>query len=144
MDGHRSAGVDGLHHVSIRVRDMDRSIGFYRDVLGCAVRTAFELHDLRFAMLAAGDGRYVELVETRTDPRTATEADVFWHLAFRTRDIERSLEAVRAAGFEILRPVTPLDLFNEAAGKPFPVRVAFFRGPDGEEIELIEDETGQT
>jgi len=28
--------------------------------------------------------------------------------------------------------------------KPRPVRVAFFRGPDGELVELLEDKTGYT
>jgi hypothetical protein len=28
--------------------------------------------------------------------------------------------------------------------KPWPVRVAFFRGPDSESIELLEDKTGYT
>ena len=123
---------------------MDRSLALYRDLLGLEVRTAFELHDNRFAMLEAGNGRYIELVETRADPRSTSETDVFWHLALRSRNLEKSFEVVRAFGCEITRPITPLDLVNSVGDRPFPVRVAFFRGPDGEEIELIEDETGQT
>ena len=119
-------------------------MALYRDALGLPVRTAFDLHGNRFAMLEAGVGRYVELVETGASPRPAAEADVYWHMAFRSRNLERSLDAVRALGYEITRPVTPLDLMNRIGERPFLVRVAFFRGPDGEDIELIEDETGQT
>jgi catechol 2,3-dioxygenase-like lactoylglutathione lyase family enzyme len=38
----------------------------------------------------------------------------------------------------------PLDLINDLTQKPWPVRVAFFRVPDGELIELLEDKTGYT
>ena len=136
--------VDGLHHVSIRVRDIERSLELYRDVLGVPVRAAFDLHGNRFAMLEAGSGRYLELVETGADPRQLADTDVFWHFALRSRDLERSLEAVRASGCEITRPIMPLELVNRIGDRPFPVRVAFFRGPDGEEVELIEGRTGQT
>lgn len=40
----------GLDHVVIRARDMERMIGFYRDVLGCAVERTlddFGLYQLR-------------------------------------------------------------------------------------------------
>lgn len=96
----------------------------YRGILGLPVKAAFDLNGNRFALLEAGSGRYIELVETGRDPRPAAEADVF--------------------GCEITRPITSLELVNRIGGRPFPLRVAFFRGPDGEEIELIEDETGQT
>jgi catechol 2,3-dioxygenase-like lactoylglutathione lyase family enzyme len=144
MAGRHPSAVYGLHHVSIRVRDLDRSLALYRDVLGLEVRAAFDLHGNRFAMLEAGSGRYLELVETGADPRPGADGDVFWHLALRSRHLESSLEAVRKFGCEITRPVTPLELVNRIGDRPFPVRVAFFRGPDGEDVELIEDETGQT
>ena len=144
MAAPRHSVVDGLHHVSIRVRELERSLELYRDVLGLPVRTAFDLHGNRFAMLEAGSGRYIELVETGADPHPTAETDVLWHFALRSQDLEQSLEAVRALGCEITRPITPLDLVNRIGDRPFPVRVAFFRGPDGEEIELIEDRTGQT
>lgn len=144
MPGRHPSAVYGLHHVSIRVRDLDRSLALYRDLLGLDVRSAFDLHGNRFAMLQAGSDRYIELVETGTDPRPGAENDVFWHLALRSRHLETSLEAVRKFGCEITRPITPLELVNRIGDRPFPVRVAFFRGPDGEDVELIEDETGQT
>jgi catechol 2,3-dioxygenase-like lactoylglutathione lyase family enzyme len=142
--GRHPSAVYGLHHVSIRVRDLERSLALYRDVLGLVVRTAFDLHGNRFAWLEAGSGRYIELVETGSDSRRGADGDVFWHLALRSRHLETSVEAVREFGCEITRPITPLDLVDRVGDHPFPVRVAFFRGPDGEDVELIEDETGQT
>ena len=48
------------------------------------------------------------------------------------------------AGCEVSVPIRPLDFVNDVTQKPCPVRVAFFRGPDGELIELLEDKTGYT
>ena len=47
-------------------------------------------------------------------------------------------------GFEITVPIRPLDLLNNVKPRLWSVRVAFFRGPNGELIELLEDETGYT
>ena len=57
-------------------------------------------------------------------------------------EYDRALEAAVSAGCEVIVPIRPLDLLNDVTQKPWPVRVAFFRGPDGELIELLEDKTG--
>ena len=67
-----------------------------------------------------------------------------WHLALRTDHLEKSLEAAVDAGCEVAVAIRPLDLLNKVTQKPWPVHVAFFRGPDGELIELLEDKTGYT
>jgi catechol 2,3-dioxygenase-like lactoylglutathione lyase family enzyme len=54
------------------------------------------------------------------------------------------VEAAINTGFEITVRIRPLDVVNDVRQKPWPVRVAFFRGPDGELIELLEDKTGYT
>jgi catechol 2,3-dioxygenase-like lactoylglutathione lyase family enzyme len=55
-----------------------------------------------------------------------------------------ALEAAINTGFEITVPIRPLDLLNNVKPRLWSVRVAFFRGPNGELIELLEDETGYT
>ena len=62
----------------------------------------------------------------------------------RTDHLEKSLEAAVNAGCEVVILIRPLDLQNDVTQKSWPVRVAFFRGPDGELIELLEDKTGYT
>jgi hypothetical protein len=49
-------------------------------------------------------------------------------LALRTDHLEKSLEAAINAGCEVTVPIRPLDLLNNVTNKPWPVRVAFFRG----------------
>ena len=55
-----------------------------------------------------------------------------------------ALEAAINAGFEITVPIRPLYLLNNVKPRLWSARVAFFRGPNGELIELLEDETGYT
>jgi glyoxylase I family protein len=136
--------INGMHHVSLRVRDMDRSLAFYRDILGFHPKTSFLLDGLRFAMLETGNDVYIELVEMKQPMQSVGESEVFWHLALRSDHLEKSLDAAISAGFEVTVPIRPLDLVNDVTQKPWPVRVAFFRGPDGELIELLEDKTGYT
>ena len=144
MNTKHPLSLTGLHHVSLRVSDMDRSLAFYRDTLGFPVKTSFLLDELRFAMLETGNSVYIELVEMKQPVQPVGESEVFWHLALRTDHLEKSLEAAVNAGCPITLPIRPLDLLNNVTGKPWPVRVAFFRGPDGELIELLEDKTGYT
>ena len=137
-------GIVGVHHVSLRVANLERSLALYRDTLGFALKTAFTLDDRRFAMLETGNSGYIELVETKETVHAGRQDDVIWHFAARTDDLERSLEAVARAGYSITVPIRPLDLVNTATHQAFSIRVAFFRGPDGEEVELLEDKTGHT
>ena len=50
-----SLPINGMHHVSLRVSDMDRSLAFYRDVLSFSPKTSFMIDGLRFAMLETGN-----------------------------------------------------------------------------------------
>lgn len=144
MNVENALGIAGLHHVSLRVADLDRSLTLYRDVLGFRVKTAFVLDDRRFVMLETGNSGYIELVETKQPVQSARADDVMWHFAVRTKDVGRALDAVAKAGYTITRPVKALDLTDSARGQAFSIRVAFFRGPDGEEVELLEDERQHT
>ena len=64
MKEENAFGVAGIHHVSLRVADLDKSLKLYRDTLGFHLKTAFALNDRRFALLDAGKSGYIELVET--------------------------------------------------------------------------------
>jgi hypothetical protein len=47
--------INGMHHVWLRVRDIERSLSFYRDALGFSPKTSVILDGLRFAMLETGN-----------------------------------------------------------------------------------------
>jgi hypothetical protein len=105
---------------------MERSLAFYRDILGFYPKTSFLLGGLRFAMLETGNDVYIELVEMRQPVQPVAESDVFWHFALRTDHLEKSLEAAINAGCEAVVPIRSLDLLNDVTQKRWPVRVLSF------------------
>ncbi|HEX7854903.1 MAG TPA: VOC family protein [Sphingobium sp.] len=74
-------GVTGLNHITLAVADLDRSLAFYRDVLGCVVRAIWI------------DGAYLEagtlwLCLSRDDEvRSSPHAD-YTHIAFSVSDAD--------------------------------------------------------
>lgn len=75
MSERKSAGVCGLNHITLAVADVQRSVMFYRDVLGCSLRALWN------------DGAYLEagalwLCLSRDDlVRTSPHPD-YTHFAF--------------------------------------------------------------
>ncbi len=127
----------------MRVADLDQSLALYRDTLALPVKMSFTLDNRRFALLEAGNSGYIELVEVKQAVRSTTEHDVLWHFALRTDDLERSLEAIVKGGYTVIRAPTDFNLLNSVSNEHIAFRVAFFRGPDGEEVELLQDLTGR-
>ena len=137
--------ITGIHHAAIRVADFDRSFRFYTEVLGMTpkVQWTFGDQDRRATMLDTGDGNYIELFERPGENAPADSPEpVLLHVALRTDALDADLEAVRAEGLTVTMEPTDIDIANTAAGQPTPVpiRIAFFKGPDGEVIELFQNE----
>jgi len=121
-------------HVAITVQDMERSVRFYRDLLGFDVLGQLLLNEGSFKIVyLRSGGAHVELFEFR-DHEAQTAVGVpdtvggFKHLALQTDDVDGVAASLKAAGTEFT--VEPLD----AAGG---VRLAFFRDPDGNLLELV-------
>jgi glyoxylase I family protein len=123
----------GFHHVSMRVRDMEKSLRFYIEGLGFVERVSWGKAPQRMVLLDTGDGNYLEI--SQGDP--ANTDGVFLHVALRADDCDAALEAARAAGAEVT--MEPRDV-NLPTDPPIPIRIAFFKGPDGEVIELFQNE----
>jgi catechol 2,3-dioxygenase-like lactoylglutathione lyase family enzyme len=133
--------IHGLHHVALRAGDFDRSVAFYTDVLGFATKIAWGEKPARAVMLDAGDGNYVEVFERPGDPpATDDPPTVLLHFAIRTHDVDAATERAREAGCRITMEPKDVDIPTTVGPHPTPVRIAFFRGPDNEEIELFQNE----
>lgn len=124
----------GLHHVALGVRDLDASVRFYREALGCREVLRFPEGERTVAMLDTGDGSYLELF---SGGREEGGGGVLLHLALRTGDCDAAVERARAAGARIPEEPTTMALEGDP---PVPVRYAFVEGPDGERIELLQSD----
>jgi lactoylglutathione lyase len=142
----------GLHHVGVTVADLDRSLAFYRDLLGIDVRerseeaggdvatiTGLAGAHVRIADLELGDGRVIELLEYVAPAgrplaqRTCDPGSC--HLALEVPDIAAAARRLRDAGVELRSdPVTLADAGPHWTG----VRVVYTIDPDGVTVELVE------
>lgn len=149
--------VGPIHHAVVSVADLDRSVAFYRDLLGFRVSVSGEFHDdahVRSFRLPAGSGGrsasvhpkgatagIVELVEwsipggvASTGPKRAGDVPGVWALAFEVPADELGplRERLVAAGV----PVYSEPVAHEIEGYG---RIAWFgcEDPDGMLLEMI-------
>ncbi|SKA02466.1 VOC family protein [Novilysobacter spongiicola] len=115
-------------HAMVRVRDLDRSLAFYRDALGLVETRRKDVPQGRFTLvyLAAPESPDAEVELTwNYDDEDYGDARNFGHLAFEVDDIHATCADLRAKGVTINRP-------------PRDGRMAFVRSPDGISIELLQ------
>ena len=122
----------GCHHIAIQTRDWDASEKFYIEVMGMEKTVEFIGGGRRIALLDIGDGSHLELFEPTADLENTAANDTLTHFALTTTDITAALERVRAAGMEITREATDVNLGGVNA------TIAFFTGPSGEVIEFFQ------
>ncbi len=140
--------IQRLSHVGICVSDLDRSLRFYRDLLGFAPEhdlevageptgTLLRLSDVRLkAVYLTRDGVRLELLHFASPPAPSRRARVMnepglTHLSFRVADLHAVVRGLREAGERVLEE-TLLDFpaFHSAA--------CFVVDPDGQLIELVQ------
>ena len=84
----------GFHHVSMRVRDLNKSIRFYSEGLGFIERFSWGQEPKRTVLMDTGDGNYFEVSQGNLDQIYGD--GVFRHLALRVDDCNAALEVARA------------------------------------------------
>jgi glyoxylase I family protein len=114
--------VADIHHVSLNVTDVERALGFYRDLLGLPV---LPRPDFSFggAWLDAGNGRQIHLIEGEVPPNRGQ------HVAFRVDDVDAVVLTLRASGVEAANPKPVGDT---------PIRQTFALDPDGNLVEFTQ------
>jgi glyoxylase I family protein len=130
-------GNGGFHHVSLKTRDWDRTIEFYRDVLGCTEKITWRSAPERAALLDTGDGNYIEVFEDMNFSPAPNGSIA--HFALRTTKLEEVAAHVRECGIKIT--VEPKDITISTTNNAGAVliRVFFCEGPSGEVIELFQN-----
>jgi lactoylglutathione lyase len=115
-------------HAMVRVRDLEKSLAFYRDALGLNETRRKDYPQGRFTLLylAAPENPDVEVELTYNyDDEDYGGARNFGHLAFAVKDIYAACERLQQHGVVINRP-------------PRDGRMAFVRSPDQISIELLQ------
>jgi len=125
--------TQGFHHLAMEVKDFDKSVDFYTRVLGFEKGPAFGSNERRVILLDAGNSNYLELFEGGKGH--AGDGAVV-HIAFKTDDCDAAIEKVRSYGCEITTEPKDVDLPSDPV---YPVRLAFFKGPDDEIVELFQE-----
>jgi glyoxylase I family protein len=125
----------GFHHISIGAKDLDKSRRFYSEGLGFTERFSWGKEPKRTILMDTGDGNYFEL--SQGGPNHPHSEGVLRHLALRVDDCKAALERAREAGAEVTVEARDVTLTSDP---PLQIRIAFFKGPDGELIELFEDD----
>jgi catechol 2,3-dioxygenase-like lactoylglutathione lyase family enzyme len=142
----------GIHHVGITVRELERSLAFYRDLLGAVVIGLSDDVDVaavvglpgaraRIADLDIGGGQILELLEYRpTAPadnaRDANRPDTIGtcHVSLRVADLDQALARVARAGFAPIGEAVRLDeggIWQDCV-------VVYLHDPDGVIVELLQ------
>jgi len=119
--------VTGLAHIGVFVKDIDKSIDFYKR-LGFSL-DAEEAPSIKLAFLSAGNC-LIELVEQKELP--ARQAGVVDHVAMVVDDIDMAIKKANENGIEVdASKVNTMDILGG-------VKNVFFDGPDGERLEFFE------
>ena len=114
--------IADIHHVSLNVSDLERSVGFYRDVLGMHLLPRPEM-PVQGVWLDAGHGRQVHLILADVPD------DRGQHVAFAVTDLDATIAELRDAGMKVSDPFDVADTG---------IRQAFGRDPDGNRLEFTQ------
>lgn len=141
--------VKGLFHTSITVSNLERSIVFYRDILGLELlytressgkelskSLGVENAHLKIAMFKVGND-YLELIEYVTPkcvPKGLLPCDIAsMHVAFHVKDISEMEQRLINHGYHFQAPPRKI---TEGPMKGW--IWAYFKDPDGAQLELVE------
>lgn len=122
----------GFAHMAVGAVDFEKSMAFYQ-ALGLKLYTQWGETGHRIALLDLGDGGKLELFEK---PDMQVSEDGPWiHLALGVQQVDEAYQLALRAGAVSVKP--PMELPLDAHPYRITLRVAFVRGPSGEELEFF-------
>lgn len=121
-------------HTMIRVGNFEKSIAFYRDVLGMTVFSKADFPQGRFSLAFLGyldglQGATIELTHN-WDVSSYVIGNGFGHIAIEVEDATAACSLIRAKGGKIVREAGPMSHGSTV--------IAFAEDLDGYRIELIQ------
>lgn len=130
-----------LHHVALHTKDTERSIEFYK-------KFGSEIIDQTVTYIANKPGYFwkltllqvadfvLELKQSSAPEEMMLSDDGFFnHICIQVDDVEKTVRDLKAQGVDSF--IAP-ELRKHGIYSPGGIKNSFLRGPDGEQIELIE------
>jgi lactoylglutathione lyase len=121
-----------LEHVGVMVKDIEISIDFYQNVLGLDLLDQFPANEPSVILAFLGDRKsgqvYVELI-SGDEEEYPNEGKVH-HIAFTVDNIEEEVARLQALKVPFFS--------DEVDILPNGTKYIFFKGPDGETLELFQ------
>jgi len=131
-----------LLHTMLRVGDLDRSIAFYKDVIGMKLISRRDYPDGKFTLAFLGFdervngeqlGAEIELTHN-WDTAQYELGSAYGHIALEVEDAYKACDEVKQRGGKVTREAGPM--------KHGTTVIAFVEDPDGYKIEFIQRKTG--
>jgi lactoylglutathione lyase len=123
----------GLFEAHLTVSDLDRSVAFYRDLVGLPLALLLPERGAAFHWIGNAGESMLGLWSLGSMPMALS-----LHVAFRVSldDVLGACRALRAAG------LTPLSFFDAETDEPsvlgwMPAAAVYFRDPDGHQLEYL-------
>ena len=120
--------ITGIDHVAIVVKDMDKSIKFYTEVLNLAV-----LYDgrkdggVKKSFLGKKDKSFVAMTEDVSKDLNSEQVESVSHIAFRVENVEEAKKNLEEKGVTFI---------EEKVGEDGKTKAYHFLDPDGFELEI--------
>lgn len=145
--------VRATGHTGITVSDLERSIRFFRELLGCEVSPVVRAEGPFFEAVTGVPGCRIDVAFVRVPGHviellcwrspaghasTLRPCDPgFMHVCLKVEDLDAVVDRVRSAGFEAAGAV------RQVQGGPVAgIKAVYVRDPDGVVLELIEEPPG--
>jgi len=124
-----------LLHTMVRVRDLDKALHFYTELLGMTLLRRKDYPDGEFTLAFVGYGpeneqAVIELTHNWGRKEDYALGESYGHIAIGVDDIHATCARLQAAGVAIPRPPAPMKFGSTV--------IAFIEDPDGRKIELIQ------
>ena len=126
-------GIYGIHHICIHTPDIEKSIGFYQDLMGFHVIGRETCDFGEYAMLKLNDSLLELIQPNEQDADTFGDKGSMTHIGLAVDGIEGVWDALRARGVPLLS--TEIEDDDAPMGG---LRVIQLLGPSQEHINLYE------
>jgi catechol 2,3-dioxygenase-like lactoylglutathione lyase family enzyme len=118
--------ISGLRHVALNVRDVQRSVTFYRDVLGMQVE--WEPDPDNVYLTSGSDNLAIHKLPDGAEPGAVQRVHHIGFIVARLEEVDAVAARVQGRGIEL---VYPLKTHRDGA------RSFYFRDPDGLLIQVL-------